>query len=79
VIACTSPRTTQLLHQRGDFARLPYVSLVFHEPPGLGSQTPPAALASSGLGDRLARCLGAGDPTPPGNLIERLEAFGPET
>ena len=69
-MAWTSPRTTQLLHQRGDVARLAHVGLVLHELSGFGGQTGAPPLALRRLGNGLARGLGAGDPATARDLVE---------
>jgi hypothetical protein len=75
LIACTSPRTTELLHERCDVARFAYVGAVLHQRSGLGCQARPIALALGRLGDRLPGRLGPGDTAAPRDLVESPQAF----
>jgi hypothetical protein len=79
VIAYTSPRTTQLLHQRRDLTRLTHVGRVGSERPRLGGQPGAPVLSLGGLRDRLARRLRARDPAPSRDLVERAQPIAAET
>jgi hypothetical protein len=71
VIAWTSPRTTKLLHQCSDLARLCDVGGIGRKSCGLRSQSRSPSLSLGSLGDRLARCLRARHVPPPCDLVER--------
>jgi DNA-binding CsgD family transcriptional regulator len=78
VIAWTSPRTTQLLHQRGDLARLAHIGLVLHEISGFGREPGSAPLALGGLGNGLAGGLGAADSATARDFVELSKTVAPE-
>ena len=79
VIACTSPRTTKLFHERCDLARLADVDGVFRERCSLRCQAGAPALALRGLGDRLTRRLRTGEASSPSDLVERSQPVTAET
>lgn len=72
-MAKTSPRTTQLLHERCDLTRLANVGSIFHQAAGLGGKPGALAVALGRLRDRTTSCLSTGDPSSPGDLIESTE------
>src|SRR5947208_1068572 len=78
MIAWTSPRTTQVLHQRRDLARLARVRGVLHQPTGLSGETGPPAFALGRLRDRATRGFGAADPPTPRDFVERAQPVGPK-
>lgn len=78
-MACTSPRTAQLLHQIGDLKHLLDVDVVRHQSPRFGGKPTAAALAFGGLSDGLTGRFGAGDASAPGDLVKRAQTVGPET
>jgi hypothetical protein len=77
-MVCTSPRTTQLLHQVSNLARLLHILIVCHQQARLGCESTPAALALSGLSDGLASGFGARDTPASGDFVERAQTIGSE-
>ena len=53
-MACTSPRTTKLLHQRGDFQGFGAIGRIAHQCGCLGGKTATTPLARCCFVDRLA-------------------------
>lgn len=78
-MACTSPRTTQLLHEPGDLARLCDIGLVLHQLPCFGSKAAPLAVTKGGFADRLARCLRPADSAAARDFIQGAQALRAET
>jgi hypothetical protein len=74
-IACTSPRTTNLLHERRDLLRLGQVVRIRNESSSLGRQPSAAPLTRRRLCDRLPGSLGTGHAPPPCKLIERAHTL----
>ncbi len=73
-MAWTSPRTTQVLHQRRDLARLAHIDLVAHELSCFRRKIDAAALALRRFGNRLPRSLGPAHATVLRDLVERAKA-----
>lgn len=73
-----SPRTTEVLHQRSDFADFAPVRLIVHEAADLRREAGPPAFSVGGLGDRSAYRLGSADPPAAGYLVERTKAVRAE-
>jgi hypothetical protein len=73
-----SPRTTQLLHELRNLARLAHVVAVIHQRPRLGGEPATTAVALSGLGDRLASGFRARYSAPPRDLVELAESVAPK-
>jgi hypothetical protein len=78
-MAWTSPRTTKLLHQVGNFQRLLNIGVVAHEPAGFGGEPAAATFALGGLSDGLASGFGARDSSASGDFVERAETIGAES
>jgi hypothetical protein len=78
VMAWTSPRTTQLLHQVSDLECLLDVCVVGHQPACFGGQSTSAAFALGGLSDGLAGGFGARDPSASRDFVERPQAIESE-
>jgi hypothetical protein len=78
VIVCTSPRTTQLLHQLSDLKRLLDIGVISHQSARFRGQSTSASFALGGLGDGLAGGLGARDPSASGDFVERAQAVRSE-
>jgi hypothetical protein len=78
VIACTSPRTTEVLHQARDILRFANIVLVGRERSGLGCEARAPALALGGLRNRLACRLGATDAASTRDLLEGVDPLTAE-
>src|SRR5580658_5577821 len=79
VIAWTSPRTTQPLHQRRHVLSFRHVCLVLHQRACLGGETASAAVAFCCLSDGLTSGLGTTDAAPSSDLVESAKPFGAKT
>jgi hypothetical protein len=66
----TSPRTTELLHQRGNLERLGAVSRVAHQRCCFGGETTTPSLARRGLRDRLSRCFRSRHAAPARQVVQ---------
>jgi hypothetical protein len=78
LIAWTSPRTTQLLHEGGDLTGLAHIRLIVHQASGLSGKTAASALAGSRFGDCLTGSLGTCDPTATRDLVQSAQPILPE-
>src|SRR3954463_738661 len=74
-----SPRTTYLLHQRGDLLRLSQIRVVCHQRPHLCGEPSASSISLRRLGDRLPGGLGAGHPAAASDLLEVARPVMAET
>jgi hypothetical protein len=79
LIAWMSPRTTQLLHQRGDLPCLAHVGTVVHQCSDLCREAGSASLSLRRFGDRLSGRLGSRQATTSCDLIQGTHAIAAET
>jgi hypothetical protein len=71
MIAWTSPRTAELLHEPRHLARLASVGRIASEGGGVGCESSAAPLTFSRLRDRLACSFCASHSSPARDLVER--------
>jgi len=79
VIAWTSPRTTQLLHQFSHLTCFSGVRVILHQRARFGGKAAADSVALGGLGDGLASGLGATDAAVPSDVVKSAEPFRAQT